>query len=84
MATEEAFRDAAERVQRLPSKPSNDVLLELYGLYKQASEGDVSGKRPGMLDMRGRAKWDAWSARKGMSAEDARQAYVALVERLER
>lgn len=84
MATEEAFRDAAARVQRLPKKPDNNVLLELYGLFKQASEGDVSGKRPGMLDVRGRAKWDAWSGRKGMSAEEARTAYVALVERLER
>jgi acyl-CoA-binding protein len=72
------------RVQRLPKRPTNDVLLELYGLYKQATAGDVSGKRPGMLDMRGRATWDAWAARKGTSSHDARAAYVALVERLER
>lgn len=83
MATLEQFEDAAKRVQNLPKRPSNDVLLELYGLYKQATEGDVTGKRPGMLDPRGRAKWDAWSSRKGMSAEEARAKYVALVERLE-
>ena len=83
MATLEQFEDAAKRVQNLPKRPSNDVLLELYGLYKQATEGDVTGTRPGMLDPRGRAKWDAWSSRKGMSAEEARAKYVALVERLE-
>lgn len=84
MATVDEFQDAAKRVQSLPKRPSNDVLLELYGLYKQATDGDVSGKRPGMLDVRGRAKWDAWSGRKGMSAEQARAEYVALVQRLER
>ena len=84
MATEEEFQAAVDRVQGLPSRPSNDALLELYGLYKQATAGDVSGKRPGMLDVKGRAKYDAWAGRKGMSAEDARAAYVAVVERLER
>lgn len=84
MASVEEFESAVARVQRLPKRPSNDVLLELYGLYKQATIGDVSGKRPGMLDMRGRAKFDAWAERKGMSSEDARARYVALVERLER
>ncbi len=84
MTTVDEFEDAVQRVQHLPKKPGNDVLLELYGLYKQATAGDVSGKRPGMLDLRGRAKWDAWAARKGTSAEDARAAYAALVARLER
>lgn len=84
MATVEQFEGAADRVQKLAKRPNNDVLLELYGLFKQATEGDVSGKRPGMLDLRGRAKWDAWASRKGMSADKARDAYVALVERLER
>jgi len=84
MATNEEFESAAKRVQNLPQKPGNDTLLELYGLYKQASEGDVSTKRPGMLDVKGRAKWDAWSSRKGLSKDDARDKYVALVQRLER
>lgn len=83
MASVDEFEGAVKRVQDLPKRPSNDVLLELYGLYKQATEGDVSSKRPGMLDVKGRAKWDAWSGRKGMSAESARAAYVALVQRLE-
>lgn len=76
------FRSAAERVKTLSARPSNDTLLELYALYKQGSEGDVTGKRPGMLDLKGRAKFDAWSARKGMSKDAAMQQYVALVERL--
>ncbi|MCZ7677951.1 MAG: acyl-CoA-binding protein [Sandaracinaceae bacterium] len=84
MATVEEFEAAVDRVQRLPKKPGNDALLELYGLFKQAKEGDVTGKRPGMLDVRGRAKWDAWAGRKGMSAERARAEYVKVVERLER
>ncbi|MEQ8455461.1 MAG: acyl-CoA-binding protein [Sandaracinaceae bacterium] len=84
MADENEFQSAVDRVQKLPKKPGNDALLELYGLYKQATTGDVSGKRPGMLDLRGRAKFDAWASRKGMSAADARAAYVSVVERLER
>lgn len=83
MATPEEFEAAAARVQKLPKKPSNDELLELYALFKQASVGDVTGKRPGMLDVRGRAKHDAWEKRRGMSAEAARAAYVKVVARLE-
>ena len=83
MATQDEFNDAAARVQKLPKAPGNDVLLELYGLFKQASSGDATGKRPGMLNVRGRAKFDAWAGRKGMSAEKARAAYVDLVARLE-
>ena len=84
MASQAEFDDAVGRSQKLPKKPGNDVLLELYGLYKQATQGDASGKRPGMLDIKGRAKHDAWAGRKGMSADDARASYVKLVEKLER
>lgn len=76
-----SFDDAVVRSKSLPSQ-SNQNLLELYALYKQASEGDVAGKRPGALDMKGRAKYDAWAVRKGMSREDAMSKYVALVDRL--
>ena len=55
------FATAAQEVQKLKSRPSNDQLLELYALYKQASEGDVRGSRPGFLDLTGRAKYDAWA-----------------------
>ncbi len=83
MTSETEFHDAAERVQKLPQRPGNQDLLALYSLYKQATEGDVRGKRPGILDLRGRAKYDAWKAIRGKSAEDAMADYVALVERLE-
>jgi diazepam-binding inhibitor (GABA receptor modulator, acyl-CoA-binding protein) len=82
MALEDDFRSAQERVKTLTTRPSNDTLLELYSLFKQATDGDVQGKRPGMLDIKGRAKYDAWAGRKGVSREAAMQQYVALVERL--
>ncbi|AKJ01827.1 acyl-CoA-binding protein [Archangium gephyra] len=82
MALEDDFRSAQERVKTLKTRPSNDTLLELYSLFKQATEGDVQGKRPGMLDLKGRAKYDAWAGRKGVGREAAMQQYVALVERL--
>jgi len=80
---EHRFRDAADRVQHLDRRPDNRTLLELYGLFKQATAGDASGARPGLLDPAGRAKFDAWSARKGTDRERAREEYIALVERLE-
>ncbi len=78
------FATAAQDVQKLKSRPSNDRLLELYALYKQASEGDVKGSRPGFLDLTSRAKYDAWAAKKGTAADKAMQAYVALVEKLKK
>ncbi len=83
MSSVEEFEAAVARVNGLPKAPPNDVLLELYSLYKQATAGDVSGKRPGMLDVKGRAKYDAWARRKGMSPAEARAAYVELVQSLE-
>ncbi|HLT13407.1 MAG TPA: acyl-CoA-binding protein [Marinobacter sp.] len=63
-------------------KPSNELKLEFYGLYKQATEGDVSGKRPGMMDFVGRAKYDAWEKLKGMSSDEAMQKYIDKLESL--
>ncbi len=57
------FADAQKRVKTLTSRPSNDQLLELYSLYKQGTAGDATGKRPGMFDLAGRAKFDAWTKR---------------------
>ena len=74
------FTDAQARIKQATSL-SNDVLLELYGLYKQATTGDASGSRPGMLDLRGRAKYDAWAKRKGTTSDAAITAYIALVDR---
>jgi len=79
-----SFTAAAKEVQTLKQRPSNDHLLELYALYKQATDGDVKGSRPGFLDLAGRAKYDAWSAKKGTGADKAMQAYVDLVARLKK
>ncbi len=81
MDQHQAFESAVVRAKELPHQP-NDVLLELYGLYKQATAGDVSGEKPGMFDFKGAAKYDAWERRRGMTREEAAQAYVALVDRL--
>ena len=77
-----AFETAVADSKRLPEKPDNQTLLRLYALYKQASSGDVDGKRPGFADMVGRAKWDAWNAIKGKAQAAAMQEYVDLVESL--
>jgi len=77
------FEKAAADAQNLTERPSNADLLRLYALYKQATEGDVQGKRPGMMDIKGRAKYDAWAAVEGLSADDAMQEYVDLVESLQ-
>lgn len=82
MALKEDFEASQAKVKTLASTPSNEYLLELYALYKQATAGDVDGKRPGMMDFKGRAKYDAWSERKGTSKDDAMTKYVALVEKL--
>ncbi|ELR67669.1 Acyl-CoA-binding protein [Photobacterium marinum] len=76
------FEQAQVDVKKLTQRPSNDELLALYSLYKQATEGDVHGKRPGMFDFKGAAKYEAWEGLKGMDAETAMQKYVAKVEEL--
>ena len=83
MATEDEFQAAVARSRTdISSRPSNADLLDMYALYKQATEGDVNGKKPGRFDLKGRAKYDAWSSRKGLSQDDAKKAYVALVDSL--
>ena len=77
-----AFEQAQKDIKTLTERPSNDDLLSLYALYKQGAEGDVSGKRPGMLDMVGRAKYDAWAKLEGMDADTAMQAYIDKVNSL--
>ena len=76
------FDEAQRKVKELSKTPSNDDLLELYALFKQATTGDVSGSRPGMMDFKGRAKFDAWASKKGSGKDDAMKKYVALVDRL--
>jgi diazepam-binding inhibitor (GABA receptor modulator, acyl-CoA-binding protein) len=76
------FAAAQVRVKQLTKTPSTEELLDLYALYKQATVGDVQGSRPGMFDLKGRAKYDAWAARKATGKEDAMKAYVDLVTKL--
>ena len=76
------FEKAVAESKSLPEKPDNMTLLKIYALYKQASVGDVEGKRPGFTDMIGRAKWDAWNEAKGQSSDEAMQSYVDLIESL--
>lgn len=79
---EQAFEAAQAASRKLPTRPDNETLLELYSYFKQASEGDASGERPGAFDFVARAKYDAWAARKGMSKTVAMRGYVRLVEHL--
>lgn len=81
MSLLEQFNEAKEKSVSLPSQ-SNDVKLQIYSLYKQSTEGDIQGKRPGMFDMVGAAKFDAWEKSKGMSKEEAMQSYVDLINKL--
>lgn len=76
------FRRAAEDAEQLPARPDNDTLLKLYALYKQATDGDASGPKPGFFDFVNTAKFEAWSRLRGMPADEARQKYIALVRQL--
>lgn len=82
MSLEEDFKRASEDVQTLSKKPDNKTLLQLYSLYKQATEGDVSGKKPGAFDMVNRKKFEAWEKLQGIEKEQAQKAYIELVKRL--
>lgn len=84
MTLDEQFVKAQADAKALTQRPSNDTLLDLYALYKQASEGDASGSRPGMFDPVGRAKFDAWAKRKGTAKDAAQTAYVVLVGQLQK
>ncbi|MFD2245871.1 acyl-CoA-binding protein [Pontibacter ruber] len=82
MATQAEFESAVERTKTLTERPSNDVLLQLYALFKQATEGDVNTERPGGFDFKNIMKWDAWARLKGKNQEEARAEYVQLVNKL--
>ena len=83
MNLDENFKLSADRVTKLQKRPPNDILLQLYALYKQGNEGDATGDRPGFADFEGRAKFDAWNKIKGKSNDEAKQEYICLVEKLE-
>ena len=81
---ETLFREAAEDVKRLAQRPSNEILLQLYGLYKQATVGDCNQSRPSFYQFEAKAKWDAWTGYKGISKDDAMKKYAELVEGLKK
>ena len=76
------FNAAVTKSKELTKRPSNEDLLDLYALFKQATEGDVSGERPGGFDFKAIAKFDAWAGKKGTSKEQASQEYIKLVDQL--
>jgi len=78
----ETFEAAVANSKNLSERPDNMTLLKLYALYKQASVGDNTEKKPGFTDMVARAKWDAWNMLKGTPSTDAMQQYVDLIEAL--
>jgi diazepam-binding inhibitor (GABA receptor modulator, acyl-CoA-binding protein) len=82
MALKDDFEKAQADVKTLKEKPDNNTLLELYALYKQGTEGDATGRRPGIMDPVGRAKFDAWAGKKGASNDEAMKGYIALVKKL--
>ncbi|XP_055066201.1 acyl-CoA-binding domain-containing protein 7 [Misgurnus anguillicaudatus] len=80
MTLQAEFNQYAENVKKVKTRPTDQELLDLYGLYKQANVGDNNIDKPGMMDFKGKAKWDAWNSRKGMSNEDAMSAYISLAK----
>ena len=76
------FEAAVARSKELTRRPSNEELLSMYALFKQATDGDVSGDRPGGFDFKAIAKFDAWAELKGKSKDQAMQEYVALMDKL--
>jgi acyl-CoA-binding protein len=82
MDLDNQFQSALEKVHSLDTRPTNEQLLKLYGLYKQATEGDVQESRPGGFDFKAIAKYDSWSGMKGMSQDEAKKAYIDLVDSL--
>lgn len=79
----QVFESAVARTKEFTKRPSNQELLDLYGLYKQSTEGDVTGERPGGFDFKAIAKFDAWESLKGKTKEQAMTEYVQLVDQLQ-
>ncbi|XP_032689290.1 acyl-CoA-binding protein homolog [Odontomachus brunneus] len=82
MSLDQKFNEAAEAVKALTKLPNDEELLELYGLFKQATVGDNNMSKPGMFDLKGKAKWEAWNKKKGTTKEAAQQAYIELVDKM--
>lgn len=76
------FNEKADAVKSLPSKPTDDELLQLYGLFKQATIGDNTTQKPGVFDFKGKYKWESWDKLKGTSQQEAEEKYIELVDSL--
>ncbi|XP_010940803.1 acyl-CoA-binding protein [Elaeis guineensis] len=83
MGLKEEFEEYAEKAKTLPENTTNENKLTLYALYKQATVGPVNTSRPGMFNIKDRAKWDAWKAAEGKSKEDAMSDYITKVKQLQ-
>ncbi|KAK9837690.1 hypothetical protein WJX74_003091 [Apatococcus lobatus] len=83
MSTEDSFKKSAEEAKGLPNSVTNDEKLILYGLYKQATVGDVEGSKPGIFNQTGRAKWEAWEKQRGKDKKTAMEEYIMKVESLQ-
>lgn len=81
-SVEDQFEEAQIKLKTLTERPSNQELLSIYGLFKQATEGDNTTKKPGVFDMKGQFKWQAWKDLEGTSVQDACQKYIDLVDEL--
>lgn len=78
----QSFSESVQQVQNLTKRPANDELLKLYAFFKQATEGDITGERPGGFDFKAIAKFDAWSNQRGKSKDQAMQDYIAFAKEL--
>ena len=83
MALIDDFNSAVTKSKELTKRPSNEELLDLYALFKQSTEGDVTGDRPAGFDFKAIAKHDAWASKKGISKDQAMQDYISLVSKLQ-
>lgn len=82
MELKENFDNAVIESKQITKRPDNETLLQLYSLYKQATEGDINSEKPAMFDFVAQAKYNAWDNLKGTSADEAMQQYITLVEKL--
>ncbi|KAM9691734.1 acyl-CoA-binding domain-containing protein 7-like [Dama dama] len=82
MSLQNDFDKAAKDVRKLKTRPDDEELKEIYGLYKQSVTGDIDIECPALLDLKGKAKWEAWNLQKGLSKEDAMSAYISKAREL--
>jgi len=79
---DQKFQEAAKSVNDLKTRPNDEELLSLYALYKQATVGDCNQSKPGMFQLKEKAKHEAWNSKKGMSQEQAKQEYIDTSKKL--